>query len=245
MSVDARPNELLPRPPKPPRRLPEPAGIFAFAPNRETLGATAYLIVGNDSVGDGSRAVGDVLVDCPAWEATNREFLRDRPIRWLFLTHRGAAARVAQWQAELNCAVVVQEQEAYLLPEVETTPFQSEIALELPGLEPCLGLWTCGHTPGSACLYLARAGGVLFSGRHLLPDTRGQVVPLRAAKTFHWWRQLDAVQALRDRFTPETLRYLCPGANTGFLRGRGIVADAYMHLAALDLLALRQGKPGL
>jgi hypothetical protein len=44
---------------------------------------------------------------------------------------------------------------------------------------------------------------------------------------------------LRDRFTSETLSYICPGANTGFLRGKGYVDRAYQRLAAIDLDALR------
>jgi hypothetical protein len=53
---------------------------------------------------------------------------------------------------------------------------------------------------------------------------------LRLAKTFHWGRQLKSVQAIRDRFTPATLNYICPGANTGLLGGKGIVGQAYQHL---------------
>jgi glyoxylase-like metal-dependent hydrolase (beta-lactamase superfamily II) len=30
--------------------------------------------------------------------------------------------------------------------------------------------WTPGHSPGSSCLYYRKFGGVLFSGRHLVPN---------------------------------------------------------------------------
>ncbi|NJM57341.1 MAG: MBL fold metallo-hydrolase, partial [Synechococcales cyanobacterium RU_4_20] len=67
----------------------------------------------------------------------------------------------------------------------------------------------------------------------------------RTAKTFHWERQLRSVAALRDRFSPETLQYLCPGASIGFLRGQYCVADAYEKLRSLNLAALHKAKPSL
>jgi hypothetical protein len=45
------------------------------------------------------------------------------------------------------------------------------------------------------------------------------------------------------RFTPETLQYICPGANTGFLRGQRVINRAYQRLAALDLPDLLQMQP--
>lgn len=216
---------------KPPRQI--LPGIFAFPPNRETLGATAYLIVEKD---------GNILVDCPAWEESNLQFLRDRGgVSWLFLTHRGAVSRVTQLQAALQCQVLVQEQEAYLLPEVEVLPFREEILFS----GQCLGIWTCGYSPGSACLYYRGQGGVLFTGRHLLSDRAGNLVPLRMAKTFHWLRQLRSVAVLRDRFSEQTLHHICPGANTGFLRGKGTIDRAYERLTNLDLAALRQVEAGI
>ena len=198
------------------------------------MGGTAYLI---------REAAGNILVDCPVWEADYLKFLQEQGgVRWLFLTHRGGIGpQVKQMQQTLNCEVLIQEQEAYLLPGIAVTPFQQEIRLS--SLTQIF--WTPGHSPGSACLYHDRYGGVLFSGRHLLPNQQGDPLPLRIAKTFHWPRQLRSVQHLRDRFTAETLAYLCPGANTGFLRGERALGQAYEKLARLDLEALRQMKPGL
>ena len=195
---------------KPPRPILEK--IFAFAPNRETLGGTAYFIVDKS---------GNILVDCPAWEEVNRQFLIQRGgVRWLFLTHRGAMGkRVKQIQEQLGCEVVIQEQEAYLLPEVKVTAFGDELSLGANSQ----ALWTCGHSPGSACLYHNAHGGILFTGRHLLPNQQGKPVPLRTEKTFHWRRQLASVTKLCDRFSPDTLSYICPGANTGYLRGQGFI----------------------
>lgn len=216
---------------KPPRPVVD--GIFAFPPNRDILGGTAYMI------GDPQ---GNVLVDCPAWDETNRDFLQAQGgVRWLVLTHRGAIANVREFQNAFDCEIVIQEQEAYLLPGTTVTTFHREHTLT-PHTRL---LWTPGHTPGSSCVYHARQGGVLFTGRHLLPDRQKNPVPLRASKTFHWFRQLRSVERLRQAFSAETLRWICPGANTGFLRGDRAIDQAYAKLEQLDLAALRSLPPTL
>lgn len=217
------------QPPKPPQIV--WGNIFGFPPNRDTLGGTAYFIVENE---------GNILIDCPAWSEANQNFLQaEGGVRWLFLTHRGAIGRMKEVQAAFNCEILIQEQEAYLLPGLSVTTFEQEFTLS-PLAQV---IWTPGHSPGSSCLYYADAGGILFSGRHLLPDRQGEPVPLRTAKTFHWQRQLKSVQLLIDRFTSETLQYICPGGNTGFLRGKRAIAQAYQQLAKLDLTTLQQSKP--
>lgn len=217
-----------------PPKLPRPVfdTVFAFPPNRETLGGTAYLILENS---------GNILVDCPAWDEANLQFLRDRGgVRWLFITHRGAIGqRVKEMQQAIGCEVIIQEQEAYLLPGVPVTPFQYE--RELSPISQVF--WTPGHSPGSACLYHREHGGILFSGRHLIPNQQGEPMPLRISKTFHWPRQIESIRALRDRFTPETLQFICPAANTGFLRGQRSIDRAYERLQALDLDACLQAEP--
>jgi glyoxylase-like metal-dependent hydrolase (beta-lactamase superfamily II) len=198
---------------KPPRLILE--GLYAFSPNRETLGGTSYLILEN---------TGNILVDCPSLDSSERDFLLEKGVRYLFFTHRGGHGKqIDHLQSLLDCEIIVQEQEAYLLPHRQITVFQQEITLS----PTCSGFWTPGHSPGSACLYWNHHGGVLFTGRHLLPNTQGQPKPLQTPKTFHPARQLRSQQAILDRFRPETLSYLCPGANTGFLRGRGIIDHAY------------------
>ncbi len=191
--------------------------VFAFPPNRETLGGTAYLIV--EEV--------NVLVDCPSWNADNQAFLEAQGgVDWLVLTHRGGLGRVREIQKAFNCSVAIQEQEAYLLPGLGLTTFQHDLVLSAHSRL----LWTPGHSPGSACLYHSGWGGVLFSGRHLLPSPEGRLAPLKTSKTFHWPRQLQQVQRLLSEFSPETLQKVCPGGNTGFLRGRGFVENAYAVL---------------
>jgi glyoxylase-like metal-dependent hydrolase (beta-lactamase superfamily II) len=208
-----------------------PESIFAFPPNRDTLGGTSYFIVRNE---------GNILIDCPALEQTNQDFLRSHGgVRWLFLTHRGAIGKTAEIQQAFESEILIQEQEAYLLPGLTVTTFSQEFTLN----STIQVIWTPGHTPGSSCLYYSNLEGVLFSGRHLVPNQQGEPVPLRSAKTFHWPRQIKSLQLLLERFTPETLQYICPGANTGFLRGKRVIDQAYQRLASLDLQALLQSQP--
>ncbi len=215
-------------------KLPHPVleHLFAFPPNRDTLGGTAYLIL---------ESSGNILIDCPAWNETNQDFIKKHGgVKWLFLTHRGGIGNVRDIQKVFSCDVLVQEQEAYLLPELEVKTFQQTVEIS----SHSHAIWTPGHSPGSACLYHNRSGGVLFSGRHLLPNRQAEPVPLRVAKTFHWPRQIRSIQRLLDQFTPETLQWICPGANTGFLRGKRSIDQAYQRLAQLDLEHCLQLRPG-
>lgn len=213
---------------KPPRLVLN--NIFAFPPNRDTLGGTAYIIVKN---------TGNLLIDCPAWNETNQQFLRKKGgVSCLFLSHRAAIGKVGEIKSAFGCKVLMQEQEAYLLPGLEVITFQYESNF----LEDFSAISTPGHSPGSSCLYYSQEGGVIFSGRHLLPNQQGEPAPLRTSKTFHWFRQLQSVQLLLERFDHDSLSYICPGANTGFLRGKGMIDRAYERLSQLDLVALRSSQ---
>jgi glyoxylase-like metal-dependent hydrolase (beta-lactamase superfamily II) len=212
--------------------------VYAFAPNRDTQGGTAYFIVTTSPAGQPA----NLLIDAPAWdEPVHQWLIAQGGVRWLFLTHRGAIGRAAAIQKALGCEVVIQEQEAYLLPDTPTTPFHHSFRFDAQ----TEALWTPGHSPGSTCLYHGAYGGVLFTGRHLLPNQAGDPLPLRLAKTFHWPRQIQQVETLRQRFNADTLAHLCPGANTGFLRGRRTVDRAWERLDQLDLEALRPAQPML
>ena len=198
------------------------------------MGGTAYLVRSKH---------GNILVDCPAWNDTTLALLEQHGgIRWLVLTHRGGMGTVSQMkqiQSQYGCELLVQEQEAYLLPQIEVTSFQRSWSLS----PEASMIWTPGHSPGSACLYYQSEGGVLFTGRHLLPNVQGQLLPLRVAKTFHWFRQLRSVQLLLDEFTEETLHIGCPGANTGFLRKQRCVHDLYQQLRSIDLTHCKTLQP--
>lgn len=218
--------------------------IWAFPPNRETFGGTAYLIVENSqnisqnvSQSIAQTPTGNILIDCPSWGEQTQTFLEQNGgVAWLVLTHRqGMSPAAVSIQKQFGCQVLVQEQEAYLLPDVEVTPF-SEGRIITPNTQV---FWTPGYSPGSACVY-DQPSGVLFTGRHLLPDASGNPQPLRTAKTFHWPRQLKQVQQILGRFDDKSLQYICPGANTGFLRQQRFIDHAYAKLQQLDFLALRQ-----
>lgn len=184
--------------------------IWAFPPNRETLGGTSYLLTHRD---------GNILIDCPFWDENNYQFCQEqRGVKSLFLTHRGGISKqINKVQQDLNCKVLIQEQEAYLLPNLQVTSFSEELQLN----RDCKVIWTPGHSPGSSCLHYLALGGVLFSGRHLLPNQKGECIPLQLKKTFHWHRQLKSQKKLEDRLIFNHLNYICPGANTGYLRGQG------------------------
>jgi len=220
----ASPSPVEPRLSKPPRlvfkdeRSSDRAhAIYAFPPNRDTLGGTAYFILENSNI----------LIDCPAWDENTFNFLQNQGgVQWLFLTHRDNIGKAHEVQKAFGCAIVIQEQEAYLLPDATSTTFQHHFTLT-PATR---AIWTAGHTPGSACLYHTGFGGVLFTGRHLLPTPQGNLAAIKTAKTFHWPRQLRNVQTLIDEFSPETLHWICPGANLGFLRGNLAVENGYRQL---------------
>lgn len=197
------------------------------------MGGTAYLIVNRDRAGRPT----NILVDAPALDPDILQFIDDLGgvQRWV-ITHRGAVGEAKALQAHLQCKVLLHEQEAYLLPNVaKVVTFSSEINLD----DGCEVIWTPGYSPGSACVYIPWHGGVLFSGRHLLPDRNGQLRPLRFSKTFHWPRQLKSVEQLQTRFSADSLAYVCPAANTGFLRGKSVVKDAYTQLETINVAALR------
>ncbi|MEA5569809.1 MBL fold metallo-hydrolase [Calothrix sp. UHCC 0171] len=210
----------LNQPPTPTNKQPRVVldRIFAFPPNRDTLGGTAYFIVGNE---------GNILIDCPAGDNINQDFIRlHGGVRWLFITHRGAIGKTPELQQAFNCEVVIQEHEAYLLPGLTVTTFSHELKLNAIAQL----IWTPGHSPGSSCLYYNDFGGVLFTGRHILPNLQGEAMPIRTAKTFHWLRQLKSLNLILEKFSPTTLSYICPGANTGFLRGQRLIDNAYLDL---------------
>jgi glyoxylase-like metal-dependent hydrolase (beta-lactamase superfamily II) len=212
--------EFMPHPEKlPPMIRPILPGLFAFRPNRATLGGTAYFI----------QAEGEqpsLLIDSPAYSQENLDFLEAQGgVDLIFITHRGAIGETKKFQQHFGCTVVLQEQEAYLVDVPRLKTFEktwSSGSFE--------ALWTPGHSPGSSCLLWKAQGGIVFSGRHLLPDARGYPVPLKTQKTFHWPRQIKQVQALLEEW-PD-FQYLCPGAGTGFLRGKGIVEEAHRKVSA-------------
>lgn len=193
--------------------------IFAFSPNRDTLGGTSYLLI---------HPQGNILIDCPLWHEFNQEFFLEKGgVKYLFLTNRdGISKHIGEIKKNLNCDLIIQEQEAYLLPNQNPIIFVQNYQI----YDDCQLIWTSGYSPGSSCLYYGGDGGVLFSGRHLLPTGNNQVTALKLKKTFHHPRQLSNLKLLCDRFCEDNLNYICPGANTGYLRGKGFIDNAYLAM---------------
>jgi hypothetical protein len=205
--------------------------IFAFAPNKDTLGGTSYLLI---------HPQGNILIDCPPWQEFNQQFCHQQGgIKYLLITNRnGISKDIRQIKQDLNCDVLIQEQEAYLLTNLQPVTFEQDYQI----YDDCHVFWTCGYSPASSCLYTSIHQGVLFSGRHLLPISPSEIVPLHLKKTFHWPRQIKSVAFLQSKFKPDNLQYILPGANTGYLRGKGYIDRAYEKLTNLDLEELAHSK---
>jgi hypothetical protein len=222
-------------PGRPPQAvLPE---LWLFAPSRDSQGGSSWWLELADQ---------DLLIDVPALTAANLAFLRQRAARRgstaappsIVLTGRHGHGRCLSLQRQLGWPVLVQEQEAYLLPELQ--------ALHSFGEHHALGgevrlLWTPGPSPGACVLHARSASGVdgLFCGRLLVPLAPGRLAPLRTRLTFHWPRQLRSLARLRQWLPAGSPAWIATAAALGALRGERLVKDGAEVLAQLDMEALR------
>ena len=138
----------------------------------------------------------------------------------ILLTSREGHGRLSRVQERLGWPVLVQEQEAYLLPNVEPLETFSEHHTTASGLRL---LWTPGPTPGSCVVFVPPPKNLLFCGRLLTPWGPGQLAPMRHARTFHWPRQLNSLAKLRDWIPSDASPQLLSGAALGALRGERLV----------------------
>ena len=213
--------------------------LWLFAPNRDTQGGSAWWLDG-----PGPQGAGGCLIDCPAFTEANLALLQGRGEGRILLTSREGHGRVRRFQEALGWPVLVQEQEAYLLPSVQgLDPFGAERELA-PGLRL---LWTPGPTPGASVL-LAEGGAlgdgaVLFCGRLLSPVAQGQAAPLRHRRSFHWGRWLRSLEQLRRWLPEQRPLWLASGAGLGALRGEALIPHGWELLQGLDLEALAQQQP--
>lgn len=213
-----------PEPGRPPRSV--RPGLWLFAPNRDTHGGSSWWL---------ETPAGAVLVDCPAITEANLAFVAARAAGggWIVLTSREGHGRLGRLRSLLPWPVLVQEQEAYLLPGIDgLVPFGRE-------LEPAPGLrllWTPGPTPGSCVLHARTpaAGDGLFCGRLLVPQVGGSLAPLRSRRCFHWPRQLASIERLRHWLPAGSPAWIASGAGLGALRGEALVGDGAARLAQLD-----------
>ncbi len=229
-------------------RPPQPVapGLWLFAPSRESQGGSAWLL---------EAAGADLLIDCPAFTRANLQFLAGRPrhrpggsgegLAWILLTGRGGHGRCRRLQQALGWPVLVQEQEAYLLPGVD--PLHTFTGEHRLGPDVRL-LWTPGPSPGSCVVHVSPLGGMgpdgLFCGRLLVPVAPARVAPLRQRGTFHWGRQLQSLERLRRWLPAGSPDWIASGAGLGALRGAKLVDQGASLLRDLDLEALALQPPG-
>ncbi|MFM7548903.1 MAG: MBL fold metallo-hydrolase [Cyanobacteriota bacterium] len=215
------PQQPKPEAGRPPRQV--RPGLWLLAPNRDTQGGSSWLL---------ERPEGPLLIDCPAVTRANLTFLAEGGAAGsIVLTSREGHGRCRRIQAATGWPVIVQEQEAYLLPEVgQLQAFGSEHTLA-PGIRL---LWTPGPTPGSAVVHAHGAwGDVLFCGRLLLPLAPGVLAPLRTRRCFHWPRLLASIGRLRDWLPAGSPASIACGGGLGALRGEVLVEPGAAVLAAI------------
>ncbi|WP_259739109.1 MBL fold metallo-hydrolase [Synechococcus sp. CS-205] len=187
-------------------------GLWVFAPNRDTLGGTSWLLA--------PRGRAPLLIDAPAYTAANLEALSRAGAGTILLTSREGHGRCRRWQEALGWPLRLQEQEAYLLPGVaDLCPFGEAIDLG----EGVRALWTPGPTPGACVVHAAGELDVLFCGRLLVPTAPGAARPLRTARTFHWARQGRSLEALRRWLPSGSPRWIASGAGLGALQGEKLI----------------------
>ena len=190
-----------------------------FPSNKECRGGTAWWLGCDSEV---------LLVDCPPLHTSSIETLQKlasgRKGR-ILLTNRDSHCRVNELQDLLGWPVLLQEQEAYLLPGVsQLERFGEELSLS-SGLRL---LWTPGPTPGSCIAYAPEPWNVLFCGRLLIPVKKDQLAPLRNQRTFHWLRQQKSLEKLRRWLPAKARPSLASGAGLGALGDARLVAwDAW------------------
>ena len=197
---------------RPPQQL--RPDLWIFPPNRDCQGGSSWWLECGDE---------PVLVDCPPLtEATLtalEQLAAGRRAR-ILLTSREGHGRLRRIQSVFGWPVLVQEQEAYLLPGIQPletfgTEHHTSGGLQL--------LWTPGPTPGSCVIHAPAPTNLLFCGRLLTPLAPGRLGPLRHGRTFHWPRQLRSLDRLREWLLPEARPELASGAALGALRGERLV----------------------
>ena len=196
---------------RPPQQLRQ--DLWLFPPNKDCQGGSSWWL---------EAAPEPVLIDCPPLTQASltalQELAGSRAPR-ILLTSREGHGRLRRVQERLGWPVLVQEQEAYLLPNVSPLDTFAADHATISGLQM---LWTPGPTPGSCVIY-ATSAELLFCGRLLTPLAPGRLGPLRHGRTFHWPRQLASLERLRAWLPPEARPALASGAGLGALRGEHLV----------------------
>ncbi len=176
--------------------------IWVFPPNSSCKGGTSWWIGCSPE---------PVLIDCPPLTQETIESLKllsaGKASR-IILTSRESHGRVRELQSTFGWKVMVQEQEAYLLPEISALETFSEEHTTISGLRI---LWTPGPTPGSSVIYAPPPWNVLFCGRLLIPLKFDRISSFRSQLTFHWSRQKESLDKLRKWLPPDARPELASG----------------------------------
>ncbi|MFO0076428.1 MAG: MBL fold metallo-hydrolase [Cyanobacteriota bacterium] len=205
-----------------------------FPPNPRTHGGSSWFL---------ETRGGGLLVDTPPDSEATFAFLEARAQAspgWIVLLGRDGHGSCRRVQERMGWPVLVQEQEAYLLPGL---PRLESFARDHQLAEGVDLLWTPGPSPGACVVHVRRAGwDGLFCGRLLVPLAPGRLGPLRHRRSFHWSRQLESVERLRRWLPAGSPEWVATGAGLGALRGEKLVAAASQMLRELDLEELRRAS---
>ena len=158
-----------------------------------------------------------LLIDCP--DITTNfletiERLADGRKPKILLTNKYSHKNAKKLTQCLKWPLLVQEQEAYLLPGLNELESFSEEFVTSSGARL---LWTPGPTPGSCVVYAPYPWNVLFCGRLLIPVSAYEVAPVRTKQTFHWTIQQKSISKLREWLPSDAFPLLGSGVNADFL----------------------------
>jgi hypothetical protein len=211
---------------RPPREV--GPGLWLFPPNPLTHGGSSWFL---------ETRGGGVLVDTPPDSEATFAFLEARAQAspgWIVLLGRDGHGSCRRVQERMGWPVLVQEQEAYLLPGVrDLQSFGADHQLA----EGLALLWTPGPSPGAAVLHACGgvAGAVdgLFCGRLLVPVAPQTLAPLLSPRGFHGPRQRRSVARLLRWLPPGSPAWIASGAALGGLAGEALVRDGASLLERL------------
>ena len=197
---------------RPPQQV--KAGLWVFPPNSDCRGGTAWWLDCQPE---------PLLIDCPPLTMASIESLQKlaagRAAR-ILVTSREGHGRMRRLQEALGWPLLVQEQEAYLLPGLKAMDTFRQEYTTRSGVRL---LWTPGPTPGSCVAYAPPPMNVMFCGRLLVPIAVDHLAAIRHRRTFHWLRQQRSLEEVRRWIPPEALPSLASGGGLGALRGLKLV----------------------
>ncbi len=190
-------------------------GIWAFPPKKDSKGVVSWWLHSHPV---------PVLIDCP--EVTS-EVIKDLKklaggaSPEVILTSRNSHGDINLLSKELGWPVFIQEQEAYLLPEIKNISSFSDELITKSGLRV---LWTPGPTPGSCIAYASSPWNVVFCGRLLIPVAKNKMDSVRTRMTFHWSLQQSSIEKLRKWLPSEPRLSLASSAGFHFIEGGDLVS---------------------